>query len=97
MLADCFLEVDNGVHTEPHCSIIEIKQKLKGLGMIDAKCPVKRAVECEEVGDAVAYLLSSSASYITGTSLLVDAGITRLSVCFRFGQYGYECFCGSNT
>ncbi|KAJ1705156.1 oxidoreductase [Aspergillus flavus] len=55
---------------------IETKQNPKVSGMIDAMCPIKRAAEYEEVGDTVAYLLSPPASYIIGTSLIVDAGIT---------------------
>ncbi|KAF4945678.1 hypothetical protein FSARC_14393 [Fusarium sarcochroum] len=43
---------------------------------IAAVVPIKRAAECEEVADTIAYLCSPSASYINGTSLLVDAAIT---------------------
>ncbi|KAE8338872.1 hypothetical protein BDV24DRAFT_153152 [Aspergillus arachidicola] len=45
-------------------------------GMINAIYPIKRAAECKEVEDTVVCLLSPSASYITGTSLIIDTGIT---------------------
>jgi NAD(P)-dependent dehydrogenase (short-subunit alcohol dehydrogenase family) len=36
--------------------------------------PMKRAGEAEEVADAIVYLLSPSASYITGAILNVSGG-----------------------
>ena len=44
--------------------------------MISAIVPIKRAAECEEVAEAVAFLCSPAASYINGTSLIIDAGVT---------------------
>ncbi len=44
--------------------------------MISAIVPIKRAAECEEVSDTIAFLCSPAASYINGTSLLVDAAVT---------------------
>lgn len=39
--------------------------------------PLRRMAEPEEVGDAIAFLCSERASYISGVSLLVDGGMTR--------------------
>ncbi len=41
-----------------------------------ARIPLGRLAEPSEIADAVAYLASPSASYITGATLLVDGGIT---------------------
>jgi NAD(P)-dependent dehydrogenase (short-subunit alcohol dehydrogenase family) len=57
--------------------------------MISAIVPIKRAVECEEVSDNIAFLCSRAASYINGTSIIIDAAVTtsvRLSnINFRLG------------
>lgn len=42
-----------------------------------ARIPMKRYGTVREIADAVAFLLSEQASYITGQSLRVDGGITR--------------------
>ncbi|MFN4310648.1 MAG: SDR family oxidoreductase [Ferrovibrio sp.] len=42
-----------------------------------ARIPMKRYGTTREIADAVAFLLSEQASYITGQSLRVDGGITR--------------------
>jgi NAD(P)-dependent dehydrogenase (short-subunit alcohol dehydrogenase family) len=44
--------------------------------MISAIVPIKRAAECEEVADTIAYLCSPAASYINGTSVIIDAAVT---------------------
>ncbi|KAF1963164.1 oxidoreductase [Byssothecium circinans] len=54
----------------------ELKRNPQVQGMISAVVPIKRAAECEEVSDAVAFLCSPAASYINGTSLLIDAAVT---------------------
>ncbi|KAL2289326.1 hypothetical protein FJTKL_02329 [Diaporthe vaccinii] len=45
-------------------------------GMISAVVPIRRAAECEEVSDTIVFLCSPAASYINGTGLLIDAGVT---------------------
>jgi NAD(P)-dependent dehydrogenase (short-subunit alcohol dehydrogenase family) len=42
-----------------------------------AMVPLQRIGRPEDIGDAVAFLLSDSASYITGQTLIVDGGFTR--------------------
>jgi 3-oxoacyl-[acyl-carrier protein] reductase len=39
--------------------------------------PMGRLADPSEIAAAVAFLCSSRASYVTGTSLLVDGGLTR--------------------
>jgi NAD(P)-dependent dehydrogenase (short-subunit alcohol dehydrogenase family) len=41
-----------------------------------AEIPMGRPARTEEIADAVAYLVSSDASYVTGQNLRVDGGIT---------------------
>lgn len=38
--------------------------------------PLERMAEPEEVADVIVFLCSPSASYVNGTGLLVDAGLT---------------------
>ena len=42
-----------------------------------ARIPMKRYGKVQEIADAVAFLLSGQAGYITGQNLRVDGGITR--------------------
>ena len=44
--------------------------------MISAVVPIKRSAECEEVSDVIAFLCSPAASYVNGTSVIIDAAIT---------------------
>ncbi|KAF4463845.1 oxidoreductase short-chain dehydrogenase reductase family [Fusarium albosuccineum] len=55
---------------------IELQKNPEVQGAISAIVPIKRAAECEEVSDTIAYLCSPAASYINGTSLIIDAGVT---------------------
>lgn len=55
---------------------VELKKNPEVQGMISAIVPIKRAAECEEVSDTIAFLCSPAASYINGTSLLIDAAVT---------------------
>ena len=54
----------------------EFKKDPTVVRMVEAVVPLKRMAEAEEVADVVAFLCSPSASYINGTSLLIDAGAT---------------------
>ncbi|KAI1131798.1 hypothetical protein F5Y10DRAFT_261737 [Nemania abortiva] len=45
-------------------------------GMTSAIVPIKRAAECKEVSDIIAFLCSLAASYINGASLLIDAAVS---------------------
>lgn len=52
-------------------------ERLPPLGqIIKTMSPLGRAASAEEVADSILYLCSPSASYINGTSLVVDAGLT---------------------
>lgn len=42
--------------------------------LIQTMSPLKRAATPEEIADYIMFLCSPSASYITGTGLLIDAG-----------------------
>ncbi|MCW5946921.1 MAG: SDR family oxidoreductase [Fimbriimonadales bacterium] len=44
---------------------------------VASSVPLRRMAEANEVGDAIAFLCSERASYISGVSLLVDGGMTR--------------------
>lgn len=54
----------------------ELRKNPEIQATISAIVPTKRAAECEEVSDTIAFLCSPAASYINGTGLLIDAGIT---------------------
>ena len=43
---------------------------------IKAMSPLGRAAEPDEVSGVIVFLCSDDASYVTGTGLLVDAGLT---------------------
>lgn len=51
--------------------------ELVGVGATPAYGPIGRPARHREVADAVTYLLSDGASYITGTDLRVDGGSSR--------------------
>ena len=55
---------------------VEIEKNPQVRDMISAIVPIKRAAECEEVADTIAYLCSPAASYINGTSIVIDAAVT---------------------
>ena len=44
--------------------------------VIEKVSPLERMAEPEEVADVIVFLCSPSASYVNGTGLLVDAGLT---------------------
>lgn len=63
-----------GVHTP---MLERIVQSSPGLGeQLDAMHPIGRAANAEEIADAVLYLCSDRASFVTGHELLVDGGYT---------------------
>ncbi|HXF36031.1 MAG TPA: SDR family NAD(P)-dependent oxidoreductase [Actinomycetota bacterium] len=45
---------------------------------LDARVPLRRLGEPEEVAAAIAFLASDDASYVTGAALAVDGGVTAL-------------------
>ena len=45
--------------------------------MLEAEVPLKRFGKPEEVADAVAFLCSDRASFITGSTVVIDGGQTR--------------------
>ena len=45
-------------------------------GAIKTLSPLGRAAEPEEVAGAILFLSSPNASYVTGTGLVIDAGLT---------------------
>lgn len=71
---------------EPGAVTVRTKEELLGSGMseeiVDAKeafsqrIPLGRKGEPEDIAEAVAFLASDKASYITGATLLVDGGLT---------------------
>ena len=44
--------------------------------MIEQHTPLGRTAMPEEVGDTIVFLSSDSASYITGTGLMIDGGVS---------------------
>ncbi|HVC45250.1 MAG TPA: glucose 1-dehydrogenase [Candidatus Binataceae bacterium] len=55
-----------------------IAEQPKLAGRLDQVEPVGRKARAEEIGEAVAWLLSDAASFVTGASISVDGGLTAL-------------------
>ena len=68
---DRVAQLDQGVANRLGITPQEARQRS------EAKIPLKRLGTIEEFGQAGAFLLSPGASYITGTSLVVDGGSMR--------------------
>ena len=54
-------------------------------GFLKSTCPVPRMGTCRDVADAVLFLSSDAASYINGTRLVVDGGLTRVHAASALG------------
>lgn len=55
------------------------------VGLFVERTPLARASEPSEVADAIAYLLSSQASYINGATLTVDGGLSAGQITSKSG------------
>jgi 3-oxoacyl-[acyl-carrier protein] reductase len=52
----------------------------EAMAQAEATIPLGRMAEAREIADAVVYLASERASYITGVSLLVDGGVSQCPI-----------------
>ena len=72
--------------TDRQTHLAELRGKAWGVSPEEAMertasaVPMKRMAEAREIADAVVYLASERASYITGVSLLVDGGVCQSPV-----------------
>ena len=55
------------------------------LGFVESTMPVRRMGLSEDVANAVLFLASDDASYITGAKLLVDGGVSKIHACSTLG------------
>ncbi len=62
------------IYTEANAEVVADLARAGGTGRFVRRTPLGRRGRPEEVGEAVAYLASDQASYITGSTLLVDGG-----------------------
>ena len=69
------------VATDMNKEILDNQDKMKEVNEL---VPMGRIGKAEEVANAVIFLASDSASYITGTTLFVDGGLTL------YPSYGIE-------
>ena len=61
-----------------HISGVKSKQNINFIKRYSLKTPLKRLGKAEEVASAALFLSSDAASYITGSTLMVDGGITSV-------------------
>ena len=47
-----------------------------GQAFLDSRVPLRRLGQPQEVAEVIAFLASAAASYVTGTTVLVDGGVT---------------------
>jgi 3-oxoacyl-[acyl-carrier protein] reductase len=52
----------------------------QALAQAEATIPLGRMAEAREIADAVVYLASERASYVTGVSMLVDGGVSQCPI-----------------
>jgi NAD(P)-dependent dehydrogenase (short-subunit alcohol dehydrogenase family) len=71
--------------TEAFWSSGDPKQLAIGAGML-SKIPMGRAGSCDEIANVAVFLASEGASYVNGTDILVDGGMTGVS----FSTIGLE-------
>ena len=55
------------------------------LGYLKVNSPSRRVGTCEDVANAVLFLTSDAASYITGVQLLVDGGLSKMNAIAMLG------------
>ena len=56
--------------------VVEESDSLQAQEMFLAKTPLKRVGQPEEVAKLMAFLLSDENTYITGTTIAIDGGVT---------------------
>jgi NAD(P)-dependent dehydrogenase (short-subunit alcohol dehydrogenase family) len=54
----------------------EIGKHPEMMDLVRAVVPIQRMAESEELADTIAFLCSPAASYINGTSVIIDNGVT---------------------
>lgn len=62
------------IYTETSATITEDKSKVGASGRYTRVTPMGRRGSVQDIGHAVAYLVSDEASFVTGTTLVVDGG-----------------------
>jgi len=73
------------IMTDRQIHLNELRSKEQGITVeeysrrVESTIPMKRFGRAEEIGDAVAFLCSERAAYVTGVSLQVDGGIIRFT------------------
>jgi len=58
------------------------RQGLPSHADLESKIPLKHAASVEDIANAVAFLVSSKATHITGHDLLVDGGVSAINPAF---------------
>jgi glucose 1-dehydrogenase len=62
------------INTEASANITEEKREIGASKRYVRETPLERRGTPRDIGHAVAYLVSDEASFVTGTTLLVDGG-----------------------
>ena len=52
----------------------ELKHDDTGLKFVESIVPIKRMAEAQEIGDTAVWFCGPQSTYITGVSLMMDAG-----------------------